>query len=148
MSPAHKSDQGRFARFAAFWALAALGFLGIYQARYWFESWGGGVGDWFRTPLMDGPVPILGLDLTWAVVVAWLAAGPLFAFSLHRALNREQAAEYLIGTEAELRKVSWPTLEEAVNSSLVVVLTVVVLLFWMMGADWILARGVEGVLFR
>jgi len=42
-------------------------------------------------------------------------------------LNRERWAEFLIETEGELKKVSWPARKEYLGSSLVVVLVVAVI---------------------
>ena len=52
----------------------------------------------------------------------------------------------LIETEQELRKVTWPTIDEAVDSSLVVAGTVMFLMTFMAGADWFLGRLARRIL--
>jgi preprotein translocase SecE subunit len=61
-----------------------------------------------------------GLLITVALVLG-------SAYFVYYALNRPDLADLLIETESEMRKVTWPTLEEAKNSSLVVVVCVVVM---------------------
>ncbi len=55
---------------------------------------------------------------------------------------REFSAEVL----AEFRKVTWPSREELVNSTVVVIVVTVVLAFFLGGVDIGLARIVEKVL--
>jgi preprotein translocase subunit SecE len=55
---------------------------------------------------------------------------------------REFAQEVL----AEFRKVTWPSRQELVNSTVVVVAVTVVLAFFLGGVDIVLARVVERIL--
>jgi preprotein translocase SecE subunit len=57
---------------------------------------------------------------------------------LYRWTESPKIADSLIDTENELRKVTWPTLDEAIQSSVVVIVTVVVLMMILAGADFIL----------
>ncbi|MEM7517388.1 MAG: preprotein translocase subunit SecE, partial [Planctomycetota bacterium] len=50
-------------------------------------------------------------------------------------------AETLIDTESELKKVTWPTVPEAINASIVVLVTVLFLMAFLAGSDWILGRA-------
>jgi preprotein translocase subunit SecE len=52
----------------------------------------------------------------------FVAAG----FGIFLLLNRPATADLLIDTEQEMKKVSWPTRQEAWNSSLIVIVTVIV----------------------
>jgi preprotein translocase SecE subunit len=84
-------------------------------------------------------LPVLGVELT----PAFLIAAALFlggAFLIYRWLDRPKNADLLIETESELRKVSWPTLPEAMNGSTVVILCVAFLMVFLAGADWVLGR--------
>jgi preprotein translocase subunit SecE len=47
---------------------------------------------------------------------------------------------------AEFRKVTWPSRQELVNSTVVVVVVTVVLAFFLGGVDIVLARVVERIL--
>ena len=72
------------------------------------------------------------------LIVTVVLAGGLWL--LYRFLEQPRQADLLIETESELNKVTWPTMPEAVNSSLVVLGTVIFLMVFLAGADWILGR--------
>lgn len=134
----YKSDQGRLARLAAFWSLAALGVYGCMSLHTELSSRFGGV---LGKPLMSGMtrIPVLGWKITGALLISLVVlAGVLYG--LHRWQQTPKIADLLIETEAELRKVTWPTMGEAVNSSLVVVFCVVFLMAFLAGADWALGQ--------
>jgi preprotein translocase SecE subunit len=59
---------------------------------------------------------------------------------LYRYLQRPKVADLLIETEGELRKVTWPKLEDVTNSSLVVVFCVLFLMGFLAAADYLLGR--------
>ena len=53
----------------------------------------------------------------------------------------------MIDTELELRKVTWPTMQEVINSSIVVIVCVVVLMVFLAGSDLVLGRIAKALLF-
>jgi preprotein translocase SecE subunit len=135
---AYKSDQGRLARLAAFWSLAALVFYGCVSLRQTLSAAFGGA---LSKPFFAGmkQLPVLGLTLNAALSIT---AVVLFAgwFFLYRWQQTPKVADLLIETENELRKVTWPTIAEAVNSSLVVIACVLFLMGFLAGADYLLGR--------
>jgi preprotein translocase SecE subunit len=143
---AYRKDQGRFARMAAFWTLAILLLYGSLQLRteltsIFPESLGRvfgaddtGHGGW--------RIPVIGVDVSAALFIAVLVAGAGL-WLLHRWLDTPKRADLLIETEHELRKVSWPTLDEAVDGSIVVVVVVLFLMGFMAVADYVL-----GIVFQ
>ncbi len=138
---AYKAEQGRMARMAAFWTLAALGFYGCLSLRqeliYYFPS----LGD----PISGIRLPIVGVDLTPALLIIVLVCATIF-WLLYRWLDRPKYADLLIETEHELKKVTWPSIEEAINGSVVVIICVLFLMAYLAGADWFLARLARVVL--
>jgi preprotein translocase SecE subunit len=54
--------------------------------------------------------------------------------------NRPQVAGFLADTESELRKVTWPSWNEVVNASTVVVACVLILMGFLALVDMLLAR--------
>jgi len=140
---AYKTDQGRMARMATFWSLAILIFYGCYTLR---TELAGRYPNALGGRLWTGAhVPVLGVDVTGAFIVAVVvfAAGIFF---LYRWTEKPKIADALIDTETELRKVTWPTLNEAINSSVVVIVTVLILMAILAGADRILGWWVGRIL--
>ena len=145
---AYKQEQGRMARMAAYWSLAVLLFYGCYSLYYSLLGWFPGK---LGTPFKLGAessglrIPILGIDVNAALVIATLvlAAG---LFVLYRWQNKPSNADFLIETESELRKVTWPSMPEAIGSSFVVILTVLFLMFFLAGSDWLLGRWATWIL--
>ena len=140
---AYKKNQGRIARMIAFWSMAILAFYGctsLYGELVVLFP------DSLATPIIDWQIPILGLAFSPALVVATLTL--LLAFwLLARWEQKPTNAELLIETENEMRKVSWPTIEEATNGSWTVLMTVAFLMVFLATADFLLGR-VAGFILR
>lgn len=135
----YKAEQGRATRGTAFWLLILLAYYGA-TTLYAFLSW-----DWARTEF-GFTLPVLELPVDGrlvASVVVFLA----MAFALKKGINHPKLADLLIDTEGELKRVTWPSWPETWNGSLVVVVTVVAMLVLLAGADIILSRFFESVVF-
>src|SRR5262245_59596887 len=119
---AYKKDQGRLARMAAFWSTTALAFYGCWSLK---DTLGAAWGGTLSAPLIASmkKVPILGLPFNAATLIA-AAVFVAATIALYRWQHTPKVADLLIETEAELRKVTWPTLPEAFQSSLVVIVCV------------------------
>jgi preprotein translocase SecE subunit len=133
---AYKQDQGRYARLAAYWTLALLLFYGCMSLREALSAF-----QPLSRPLVASmpKIPILGLNFdAGLLIVAVVLFGGMYL--LYRFLERPKSADLLIDTESELRKVTWPSGGEAVNSSIVVIGTVLFLMAFLAGADWILGK--------
>jgi preprotein translocase SecE subunit len=141
---AYRKDQGRMARMAAFWSLAILCFYGCTSLQTYIPRLPG-IGSRLGRPIGGLRIPILGLELTGAllITVVVLAGGLVL---LHRWLEKPRNAELLIETESELRKVTWPTIDEAVKSSIVVIVCVVLLMAFLAGADFVLGQWAVRIL--
>jgi preprotein translocase SecE subunit len=150
---AYKPEQGRVARTAAYWSLALLLVYGCVSLNATLSQWFPGtlgkvfgqtpnasgqlVGGW-RVPILSWKItPALGIAVVVCVAALWL---------LYRYLNKPKSAELLIETENELKKVTWPTMNEAFNSSVVVIVCVVFLMAFLAGADYVLGQGVTWIL--
>ncbi|OHB90286.1 MAG: preprotein translocase subunit SecE [Planctomycetes bacterium RIFCSPHIGHO2_02_FULL_52_58] len=55
--------------------------------------------------------------------------------------------EFLIDTQGELQKVSWPTREELTGSTVVVIFSVIVLGIYIFGVDWVITRVMQWIGF-
>jgi preprotein translocase SecE subunit len=131
----YKPDQGRMARMAVFWALAALGLFGCTSLHTLLSS----SFDSLATPLGGIRIPIVGIDLSGSFLITAGLLGAI-VYALHRWLQRPKSADLLIDTEAELKKVTWPSLEEVINSSVVVIVFVLVLMGYLAGTDYLLGN--------
>ena len=139
---AYRKDQGRMARMTAFWSLAILIFYGCVSLRTelattFAESLG--------QPINGMRIPVLGLDLSPALLITAFVLALSLAM-LYRWEQTPKNADLLIETESELRKVSWPSLDEAINGSWAVMLTVLVLMGFLAGIDFLLGRVARVIL--
>jgi preprotein translocase SecE subunit len=135
----YREDQGRLTRMFAFWATVAMVYFGctfLYSQLFQYV-------EALRPALGGLQVPLISYDLNGALVISMLVfAGG--AFGAHRYLNRGDVVETLVDTETELKKVTWPTFEETLNASLVVVAFVLIL----MGFLWLSDRVLESIFAR
>jgi preprotein translocase subunit SecE len=71
----------------------------------------------------------------YAVPLAIVVIG---GWIVYRLVNLPRFADFLIGVEAEMTKVSWPTRPELIRSSIVVIFTIVAfaVLLWFYDAFW------------
>jgi preprotein translocase SecE subunit len=116
-----KPGLGRWSRTGALVSIGALTLFGAYafymhpslSSPWWTDLWKAVL---FGKSLSVKPIlfPSVGI-LTTVMLVAYLL------------LNRDKWAEFLIETEGELKKVSWPARKEYLGSALVVVLVVAVI---------------------
>jgi preprotein translocase subunit SecE len=114
----YKQTQGRIARQLTFLALAIGVSLAAYQLWLLMKvtslpAWvprGAMIESWLA---LDVSLPILLL-----VVGLWLS---------YRAVCIPRFADFLIAVEAEMNKVSWPTRDELIRSSVVVIVIILIL---------------------
>ena len=82
-------------------------------------------------------LPHTGLQIDLALIIALVVAiagivGVAWLF------NRPKLVDLLVETEAEMKKVSWPSRQEAWNSAVIVVVTVIVLMSLLFVYDFVL----------
>ena len=142
--PTYRGEQGRLARLAVFWALAILLFYGCISL---YRTLSPAFGGRLSQPFLSGfkSVPVLGLPLNPAILITGVVLVGVGYF-LFRWQQTPKVADLLIETEAELRKVTWPTVPEAVNSSIVVIVCVIFLMGFLAGADFLLGRWTTWIL--
>lgn len=116
----YKKGQGSTARLIAVIASFALVATGGYSL--WITLQGNAA---LSKPLLT--VPHLNLDITLALIIAVIVVVAGF-LGIIWFLNRARSVDLLLETEAEMRKVSWPSRPEAWNSSVIVVVTVLVMM--------------------
>jgi preprotein translocase subunit SecE len=145
----YKRNQGKVTRQVTFAVLAITLATGVWRLAQllpaWFAGVDGfaGVGD--ATLATGGAAysPDLGV-LRFLVPGLLLAAGLWFLFRL---VNYPPFADFLIAVETEMTKVSWPSVDEVIRSSAVVIFLIFALaailaaydLFW-----WFVLRAIQG----
>ncbi|MEB2310114.1 MAG: preprotein translocase subunit SecE [Candidatus Brocadiaceae bacterium] len=106
-------------------------------------------------PIAEGAkIPLVDIGLTWGLVCAFA----LFVFLLFficvfvaglttgiMPLDSagKKTVDFLIDTQSELQKVSWPTKYELVGSTAVVLISVVVIGLFVLGIDWVVSMIME-----
>lgn len=111
----YKRNQGRVTRQVTFFAIMAAWLLGVWRLWQVLPVWTAGSGAAAGTSGTD-----LGL-VRFAIPLAIAAAGVWLAYRL---VNLPRFAEFLIGVESEMAKVSWPSLGEVARSSAVVIIMI------------------------
>ncbi|KKO19018.1 MAG: preprotein translocase subunit SecE [Candidatus Brocadia sp.] len=99
-------------------------------------------------------VPLVDIGLTWGLVcsiVLFLFLGffiCIFVAGLETKIRPldsggKKTVEFLIETQGELQKVSWPTKYELVGSTAVVLVSVIVIGVFVLGVDWFVSIIME-----
>lgn len=132
---AYKQDQGRMVRMAAYWSLAVLLFYGCKSLYYTLLA----QSDALAESIGGFVIPVIGAPLNPALLICGIVLGAGL-FLLYRWQNKPDNADLLIETEAELKKVTWPTMSEAVSSSVVVIVCVAILMAFLAGSDYVLGK--------
>jgi preprotein translocase SecE subunit len=131
-----KPGQGRWARltgYVGFAVLALFGAVALHHLPDYASKWWGG-----EKGLAD--LPLLGARLTLRPVFFPAVAfflGSMVGF--HLFVNRPSAADFLVDTQGEMKRVSWPTRREWIGSTIVVLVLVIILSFFLYGADSVLS---------
>ena len=87
------------------------------------------------TDHLDGwEIPVLEQRLDLGFIVAW-AVVAIFLWMIHRFLNKPRSAEFLIETNEELKKVTWPSWADAKSSSMIVLGFMVFLAIFLWSSD-------------
>jgi preprotein translocase SecE subunit len=140
----YKPEEGRNARQTAFWLGEGMIFFGCYALSGTLQGWQS-----LRTPVFGealSTVPLLGIGLTGAFVASMATFLAVTYFFL-RYLAGEKTAQHLIEVEDEMNKVTWPSFEEATNSSIVVIITVLILMGFLALSDFVLGQFFDIILW-
>jgi preprotein translocase SecE subunit len=119
----YKAGQGSLTRLITWFVLVLAVCMGCVEFYSWFHHWMPGnliPLDWFADiPIVH--VPFSGMF----VVSAGIMVGLLFGVRWF--MHRQQTVDTLIETEMEMKKVSWPTRDESLSATWVVVLVTAVM---------------------
>ncbi len=132
----YKPDQGMLTRWIAFWSVTALvvwGGLALYD-------WLVGTADFARTLLFEaGPegsvIPVIEQRMNVAFLCCWVVVIGGTLVVQRMLLANPRNSEFLITTDEEVRKVTWPTWKDSYNSALVVLVFVAILAVFLVLSD-------------
>jgi len=112
----YKRSQGRLIRQLTFFGLVAIVVLGC----------------WSLSGVLDGEQWLkVGVPVGIAALGVWIS---------FRLVNTPRFADFLIAVEVEMNKVSWPSRDELIRSSLVVIFTMLVLVVLLFTFDFLWNR--------
>lgn len=98
----------------------------------------------------NAKIPLVDINLSWGLISAFMLFVFLgFLISVFVAgfetgvkpldAGGKKTVEFLIDTQGELQKVSWPTKYELVGSTAVVIVSVIVIGLFILGVDWVVS---------
>jgi preprotein translocase SecE subunit len=139
---AYKAGQGSFTRLTAALACLLAVFLGCVELYSWIQK----PGDQALVPgeaFQD--LPLLGVPLSWKFLIC-LAVFIGAMWLIRRWLARPSMVDTLIETEMELKKVSWPTKDESMTATWVVIVVTLLMTGSLALFDFVL-RSVFSLVF-
>jgi len=81
-------------------------------------------------------IPWVNFQITWPLLISGIVF-MVCMLGTYFLVNSRRIVDFLLDTEGEVRKVSWPGWNEVVGSSIVVIFTVIVLSIYIALADYI-----------
>lgn len=127
----YKEGEGTWSRGTLACILGGTGFVAAISTYRALSN-----ADWAQTALFR--LPFFAWDVKPDVLLSALVLVP-FGFAGVWLYNHARLSDFLIDTETELRtKVVWPSRKEAMNNSIVVVATCLLMAVWVFFADVVL----------
>ncbi|MBS3735035.1 MAG: preprotein translocase subunit SecE [Phycisphaerae bacterium] len=117
----YKRGQGRYVRISTFVAAMVLIVAGA----------------WVLSSFLSGYIVTRPALIRFGAPTLLAAALALLAF---RMVNRPKSADFLIGTEGEMKKVSWSSRKEVIGSTKVVIVTALILASLLFGVDYVFSK--------
>lgn len=139
----YKTDQGRLARGLTFWLLTALAFYGCRTLYLFLLGW-----SWPAQKLVSEPIPILDAPLNPAFIISVAVFILSEKVILSWFINRPKMTDLLIETETEMKKVTWPSWNDALNSSFVVIVGMIFFMILLGVSDYLLNKFFSIIVFR
>jgi len=133
---AHKPGQGSLTRLTAWLILILVLALGAVELYSWIQRKGDGPILGLSLELFRS-LPFVGVPLSWKFLICvGVFAGLLWLARMY--MTRPTTVDMLIETELEMKKVSWPTFDESLNATWVVILVTVTLTVALFFFDFVL----------
>ena len=115
----YKRGQGKYTRIGTFAGAVGVGLIGVAFLPEKIQS------------LVTGSAYVMfGVPTVLLIALAWL---------MFWVVNRPGAADFMIATESEMKKVSWSSRKEVVGSTKVVIVTTFFMAVILFGVDFLFA---------
>ena len=116
----YKQGEAKMVRRIAFYGVLALLIWGFKELSKWLTGF-----SWGRTELIGGfHLPYYEQTITVAVLIS-IVLNVVLAVWIFRLMNGPKVAPVLVDTETELKKVAWPTWADCRQSTMIVLVFVV-----------------------
>ncbi|MBI4835144.1 MAG: preprotein translocase subunit SecE [Planctomycetes bacterium] len=133
----YKKEQGKVIRIVTAICLFLMVCYGYYSLYRFVPPINTANGNYTFWGTILTKIPFFDFGINYGMIIsALLCLGTCF-FVYLVVLNKPKTAEFLIESEAELKKVSWPSRQQYTGSSVAVIISVVVLGLFLVSADWI-----------
>lgn len=142
----YKKKQGLWLRWGSFISAFLLFTYGSYRLfSSCFPSPDNPKYDWLFTTLTDFTIPVVDIEvfINYQLIISVAVWAVVVLVSFFLSFSHKKLSEFLIDTESEMRKVSWPTTNEVVSSSVVVIITIFALGLYFYGSDKLLGKIFE-----
>ena len=126
----YKRGQGTTARWVAAGGLGGLAAFGCYELQDYLSGYN----------FAAGTLPLGFIDISVSVIISAVSFA-VAAVVIATILNHKRFVDYLIMSETELRKVSWPTRAELKRQTAVVIVTILLFGAVLLVADLVFAYG-------
>ncbi|MHC5054137.1 MAG: preprotein translocase subunit SecE [Planctomycetota bacterium] len=144
----YRPGEGRWARLIALVAFLGLAGFSAYRWHLWASAWDARAAVWI--------LPRIGVhQLTWAEIGAGVLLAGFALLGYRTCFARPRTSDFLIETEIELRKVTWPAWKplfrwntELWGNTYVVIVVIVALALFLFAVDMALQTASGAIFFR
>ncbi|MHC4252117.1 MAG: preprotein translocase subunit SecE [Planctomycetota bacterium] len=144
----YRPGEGRWARLIALVAFLGLAGFSAYRWHLWASEWNAQAAVWI--------LPRIGVhQLTWAEIGAGALLVGFILLGYRTCFARPRTSDFLIETEIELRKVTWPAWKplfrwntELWGNTYVVIVVIVALALFLFAVDMALQTASGAIFFR
>ncbi len=136
----YKKGEGKLTRRVAFYSLLVLSVWGFKTLAIQLSAY-----KWANEELLGFEMPYYNMPLTVGVLVS-IVLNIVLALWLFKLLNGEKVAPTLIETETELKKVSWPSWEDARQSTVIVLIFVAATAIYLTAVEYALKTVFDFIL--
>ena len=137
----YKKGEGKLTRRVAYYGILLLVVWGFKEFAKTLMGWFG----FFRKTLVDVELPYYEQPLTIGVLLC-IVLTVVVGWYLYGLINGRKLAPLLIDTETELKKVAWPSWDDAKQSTVIVLVFVAATAIFLTAVEFALRRVFEFIL--